>query len=212
MDPINPQGTITPFQLPRHAFPLIVGGIIKSISSLAYVDEAKRYVAVSKDTHSLDEFFNIVQGYCNLLADLSLVIKMGCNVKKCTIYCCNIPEDCNIPELESIAWSYDSKGPVKGSIATVAVHRDCNNGHSICYQAPKELCINAPPHIKDILATRKHLGVPTNAQLDNFIGKVKKIAKLHQRIGLISAKVDSIQETKIAHNMMVCQVATFSPI
>ena len=106
MDPINPQGTITPFQLPRHAFPLIAGGIIKSISSLAYVDEAKRYVAVSKDTHSLDEFFNIVQGYCNLLADLSLVIKMGCNVKKCTIYCCNIPEDCNIPELESIAWSY----------------------------------------------------------------------------------------------------------
>jgi hypothetical protein len=205
MDPIKPQGMITLFQSPRHAFPLIVGGIIKPVSSLAYVDDAKRYVAVSKDTHFLDEFFNIVQGYCNLLADLSLVIKMGCNVKKCTIYLYNIPEDCNIPEFESIAWSYDSKGPVKGSIATVAVHKDCNNGHSICYQVPKELCINAPPHIKDILATRKYLGVPTNAQLDNSIGKEKIIAKLHQRIGLISAKEDSIRETKIAPNMMVCQ-------
>jgi len=117
MDPINPQGTITPFQSPRHAFPLIAGGILKPVSSLAYVDDAKRYVAVSKDTHSLDEFFNTVQGYCNLLADLSLVIKMGHNIKKCTIYLYNIPEDCNIPEFESIVWSYDSKDPVKGSIA-----------------------------------------------------------------------------------------------
>jgi len=117
MDPINPQGTITPFQSPRHAFPLIAGGILKPVSSLAYVDDAKRYVAVSKDTHSLDEFFNNVQGYCNLLADLSLVIKMGHNIKKCTIYLYNIPEDCNIPEFESIVWSYDSKDPVKGSIA-----------------------------------------------------------------------------------------------
>jgi hypothetical protein len=92
------------------------------------------------------------------------------------------------------------------------VHRDCNNDHSICYQVLKELCINAPPHKKDILATHKYLGVPTNAQLDNSISKEKIIVKLHQRIGLISAKVDSIQETKIAHNMLVCQVATFSLI
>jgi hypothetical protein len=72
MDPIDLQGMITPFQSPRHAFPLIAGGILKPVSSLAYVDDAKRYVALSKDTHSLEEFFNIVQGYCNLLADLSL--------------------------------------------------------------------------------------------------------------------------------------------
>ncbi len=188
MGPINPQGVITLFQSPRHAFPLIAGGIIKPVSSLAYVDDAKRYVAVSKDTHFLDEFFNIVQGYCNLLADLSLVIKMGCNIKKCTIHLFNIPEDCNIPEFESIAWSYDSKGPVKGSIATVAVRRDCNNGHSICYQVPKELCINAPPHIKDILATRKYLGVPTNAQLDNSIGKEKIIASSTKELDLSQLK------------------------
>jgi hypothetical protein len=101
---------------------------------------------------------------------------------------------------------------VKGPIATVAVRRDCNTGHSICYQVPKEFCINVSPHIKNALATHKYLGVPTNAQLDNSIGREKINAKLHQTIGLISARADSIQETKIAHNIMVCQVATFSPI
>jgi aspartate/methionine/tyrosine aminotransferase len=38
------------------------------------------------------------------------------------------------------------------------------------------------------------------------------LRKLGQRIGLIAAKANSVQETKIAHNMFVCQVATFSPI
>jgi len=41
MDPINPIGSIVPFQSPRHGFPLIAGGILKPISSLAYVDDAK---------------------------------------------------------------------------------------------------------------------------------------------------------------------------
>jgi hypothetical protein len=59
MDPVNPCGTIAPFSSPRHAFPL-----------------------VPKQLHTCNEFFKIVQGYCDLLADLSLVINMGRNVKK----------------------------------------------------------------------------------------------------------------------------------
>jgi hypothetical protein len=81
MDPINSIGSIAPFQSPRHGFPLIAGGILKPISSLAYVDDTKQYGAVPKDVFSISEFFDIVQGYCDLLADLSLVIKMGRNVK-----------------------------------------------------------------------------------------------------------------------------------
>jgi hypothetical protein len=80
MDPINPDGSIAPFQSARHGFPLIAGGILKPITSLAYVDDAKRYVALPKASCSIKEFFDVVQGYCGLLADLSLVIKKG---KKC---------------------------------------------------------------------------------------------------------------------------------
>jgi len=119
MDPINPIGSIVPFQSPRHGFPLIAGGILKPISSLAYVDDAKRYVAVPKDAFSISEFFDIVQWYCDLLADLSLIIKMGRNVKKCTFYLYNILKKVTVPEFTSIAWSYDSQGPVKGSIVVV---------------------------------------------------------------------------------------------
>jgi hypothetical protein len=42
MDPINPKGAIAPFHLPRHGLPLIAGGILRPISSLTYVDDAKR--------------------------------------------------------------------------------------------------------------------------------------------------------------------------
>lgn len=59
------------------------------------------------------QFFDTEQGYCELLADLSLGIKMGRNVKKCTVYLYNIPEDTIIPEFSSIAWSYDARGLIK---------------------------------------------------------------------------------------------------
>jgi hypothetical protein len=58
----------------------------------------------------------------------------------------------------------------------------------------------------------KYLGIATNAQLDATDGKDKMLSKLYQRIGLISKKTGSIQEAKILHNMLVCQVATFWPI
>jgi len=35
---------------------------------------------------------------------------------------------------------------------------------------------------------------------------------MHQRIALIAMKADNILESKITHNMLVCQVATFSPL
>jgi len=41
MDHINPSNGISPFESPRHGFPLITGGILKPIASLAYVDDAK---------------------------------------------------------------------------------------------------------------------------------------------------------------------------
>jgi len=212
MDPINPDGSIAPFQSARHGFPLIAGGILKPITSLAYVDDAKRYVALPKASCSLKEFFDVVQGYCDLLVDSSLVIKMGRNVRKCTIYLYNIPENCNIPVFTSIAWSYDSQGPVKGTIDAVVVRRDCTNGHLICYQVPKNIKDIAPQHIKNILAPRKYLGVPTNAQLDASWGKERIVQKLNQRIAIVASKAENIQEAKITHNMLVCQVATYSPI
>jgi hypothetical protein len=137
---------------------------------------------------------------------------MGRNVKKCTIYLYNIPENTIILEFTSIAWSYDSQGPVKGTIAVVVMRRDSENNNLICYQVLKAMRENAPQHIKDILSTRKYLGVAKDAQLDGTDGKEKILTKLNQRIGLIAAKMNSIQEAKIAHNMLVCQVATFSSI
>jgi hypothetical protein len=211
MDPIDPHGTIAPFESPRHGFPLIAGGIVKSVASLAYVDDAKRYVALLKSQYSLEEFYTIVQGYCDLLADLSLGIKMGRNVRKCTIYLYNIPEHAVVPEFTSIAWSFEAGGPVKGSIAVVIMRRD-QDENLICYDIASHLRDSAPHHIKAILNSRKYLGVYNNAQLDNTDGKEKILKKLSQRIGLISAKSQTIQETKIANNMLVCQVATFSPI
>jgi len=210
MDPINLEDSFAPFQSPRNGFPLIAGGILKPISSLAYVDDAKRYVALSKSSYSVSEFFDVVQGYCDLLADLSLVIKMGRNVKKFTIYLYNIPEDITVPEYTSIAWSYDSQGPVKGSIATVVMRRDSVDNSLICYHVANRE--NAPPFIKNVLLLRKYLGVPNNAQLDPMDGKEILIKKMHQQIALIAMKADNILESKITHNMLVCQVATFSPL
>jgi hypothetical protein len=37
MDPVNPMGTIAPFESPRHGFSLVAGGILKPISSLTYM-------------------------------------------------------------------------------------------------------------------------------------------------------------------------------
>ena len=71
MDPINPEGQIAPFQSPRHGYPLIAGGIVKNIASIAYVDDATRYVALPKASYTLEQFYAHVQGYCDLLADLS---------------------------------------------------------------------------------------------------------------------------------------------
>jgi len=79
---------------------------------------------------------------------------MGCNVKKCTIYLYNIPEDTIIPEFTSMAWPYDSQGPVKGTIAVVVMRHDNENDNLICYQVLKAKGENAPQHIKDILSTR----------------------------------------------------------
>jgi len=211
MDPINPEGTIAPFHSPRHGYQLIAGGILKPVSSLAYVDDATRFVSMLKRLHTIEEFFEKVQGYCDLLADLSLVIKMGRNVNKCTILLYNVPENATIPEFTSIAWSYDARGPVKGSIKTIVMQRNTDD-HLVCYQVPENLRANAPQPIQDILRTHKYLGVPSNAQLDGKEGREKLLRKLQQRIGLITAKSNSITETKIAHNMLVCQVATFSPI
>jgi hypothetical protein len=210
MDPVNPEGTIAPFHSPRHGYPLISKSIIKPISSLAYVDDATRFVALLKMHHTLQQFFQTVQDYCNLLADLSLVIKMGRNDNKCTIFLYNIPEDAIIPQFVSIAWSYDAQGPVKGYIRTVVMRR--NVTYLLCYDAPENIRENAPQHVKDILTTYKYLGVPLNAHLEGKEGRARILKKLHQRIGLISSKAQSITEAKIAHNMIVCQVATFSPI
>jgi hypothetical protein len=92
------------------------------------------------------------------------------------------------------------------------MRRDCVNNHLLCYQVPKSICDLAPDNIQLVLNHRKYLGVPTNAQLDGTEGKEKIINKLKQRIGLISNKTDCIQEAMISHNMLVCQVATFSPL
>jgi hypothetical protein len=153
-----------------------------------------------------------VQGYCNLMAELSLVIKMGRNVNKCTLYLYNIPEHEEVPVFTSIAWSYENQGPVKGTIATIIMRREAITNHLICYEAPPSIWDQAPSHIKNIFKPRKYLGVPTSAQLDNSIGKEKILTKLKQRIGLVASKSDNIRETMISHNMLVCQVATFAPL
>jgi hypothetical protein len=124
------------------------------------------------------------------------------------LYLYNAPEDTIIPEFTSIGWSYDSQGPVEGLIVTVVIQQDAPDNHLICYQVPNEIREHAPHHIKSTLSTQKYLGAPNNAQLDPTEGKENIIKKLHQRIGLIAMKADSIQEAKITNNMLVCQVAT----
>jgi len=77
---------------------------------------------------------------------------------------------------------------------------------------PKEIRNSMPQHVNNIIVDRKYLGVPTNAQLESIDGKKKWIIKVEQRIALISRNTKSIQKAKILHNVLVCQVATFSPI
>jgi hypothetical protein len=85
------------------------------VASLAYVDDANRYIAIKKSEIGAEEFIQLIQKYCDLLADLSLVIKMGRNVTKCTIIVYNISFGPN-PTFTSTAWSYDEGGPFTGNI------------------------------------------------------------------------------------------------
>jgi ribosome biogenesis GTPase A len=97
---------------------------------------------------------------------------------------------------------------VKGNIVVVVMQRD-EEDNLICYNVPESLRKNMPQHIRYILEDQKYLGVPSEANE----GKRKTINKLHQkRIAIISKNTHSIQEAVILHNMIVCQVATFSPI
>ena len=104
-----------------------------------------------------------------------------------------MPADAVILEFTSIAWSYDARGPVKGSIATVTVRRD-PDGNMLIYDVPHELRKDAPEHIQNVLAQRKYLGVSKNAQQDSADGKQKILNKMYQRIRLVSRKTDSVQE------------------
>jgi hypothetical protein len=99
----------------------------------------------------------------------------------------------------------------QGIIKVVILCRDSED-NLICYKVPQSLRRNMPSHIGDILENQKYLGVPTNAQLESDDGKKKLVSKLQQRIALISKSTICIRETKILHNMLVCQVATFLPI
>ena len=128
MAPLDNNGKITSFNEPRHGFPLTAGGIVRSISSLVCVDDANRYIAIHKSDITVEAFFTLVQTYCDLLADLSLVIKMGRNVKKSIVRLYNIPEGIEVSEFTSIAWSYKHSMPTTGIIPTIIVRHDtkCN--------------------------------------------------------------------------------------
>ena len=130
MDPLDNNGEMSTFTEPRHGFPLTAGGITKSISSLAYIDDANRYIAIPKKDIEVTNFFKLVQAYCDLMADLSLAIKMGRKIKKCIIRLYNIPEGVHVPEFTSMAWSYEYDGPTTGILTTVRVQWG-NKGHVI---------------------------------------------------------------------------------
>ncbi len=161
MDPVNPNGTIAPYSSPND--------VSKPVSSSAYVDDARRIIALAIHLHTCQESFEKVQGYCNLLADLSLVIKMGRNVNKCALWLYNIPQNVSIPKFTSTAWSYDAQGPTIRIIATTVIRRN-NEGQLICYDVPKDVQKDVDQHIKDILSPSKYLGITSNAQLDQTVG------------------------------------------
>lgn len=179
MDPIDPNGTIAPFNSPRHGFPLIYGNICRHVTSLAYVDDAKRIIAFPKALYTCQQFFERVQGYCDLLAELSLVIKMGRNAKKCTLYLYNIPHNVTVPIFTSIAWSYEGQGPFQGAIDTVIMRRN-EQGQLLCYDVPDKLLKDMPQNIQKILSPYRYLGITTNAQMDSNIGNAKLIHKMAQ--------------------------------
>jgi hypothetical protein len=129
---------------------------------MAYIDNAKRFIAMPKQSTTCKEFFTTVQGNCDLLADLSLVIQMGRNVKKCTLYLYNIPQHTNIPVFTSTAWSIDAQGPTTGNIATVIMYRD-GDENLICSDISKTIRNEVQQNIRDIITDRKYLGVLTNS-------------------------------------------------
>jgi hypothetical protein len=87
---------------------------------------------------SISHFFDVEQGYWDLLAGLTLVIKMGCNIKKFTIYLYNIPEDVLTP--------CDSQG------------------NMLMFDVPHELHNDAPDYVQCIFTQQKYIGVPKNSQ------------------------------------------------
>ncbi len=109
----------------------------------------------------IDKFFQLIQKYCDLLADLSLVIKVGQNVTKCKIIVYNIPLGSNLT-ITSNVWSYDEGGPVTGNIITIVVCRD-SEGNLIKYQIPDEQLKDATVSISYQQAIHKYLGMPNNA-------------------------------------------------
>jgi hypothetical protein len=64
-------------------------------------------------------------------------------------------------------------------LITVVIMRRDSHDRLICYQVPNTIQEAAPQPIKDVLAPRKYLGIPTNAQLDGGSGRNKILQKLN---------------------------------
>jgi hypothetical protein len=85
MDPVNPCGTIVPFSSPRHAFPLVAGGILMPILSLAYVDDLKQFIALPKQLHTCDEFSILFKAIVIFLQTFLWSLKWEEMSKKCIL-------------------------------------------------------------------------------------------------------------------------------
>ena len=187
---------------------LDINGIIHLIKNLGYVDDTTIYLVAKKLDISLDEFVKLVQAILDTAADFSLVFKVGRNPKKCSVTLYNIEENKNIPDFQSIAWSFENRGPLKAFIKPVIV-RCTTEGDLIKYT---DKGIFTESEILDSLKYNRYLGVSKNSFQENTDQIDALCKKMKERICKIADRTNHPEEIRQVHNSIVGGTAAYSPL
>jgi len=186
-------------------FEIMVEERAVSIQTVAYVDDSNKYVAAKISESTSTDFFKQIKKICERAAMFSLVFKIGRNAKKCAVTTYNTMEGTpGTPnEIESIAWSYNSNGPIKSKIQ--CTHAQMNKDGKFIKYIP-----DGKDTDNKLLAIKKFLGAFKNAYGECGKGVEKILTNTKQRIDMVWRRANALTEIRLMHNMIVLGVAVYN--
>ena len=185
----------------------ICDGITK-ISGTGFSDDNTQNSA----NQCVDKLIEDLKQYIKLSGDLSMVLKIGRKGSKCIIYLYNIPAGkiLDLPEFETIAWSFKDDCPTKEIIpAKIYLQKEEINKLQKLLKTPElkekvEKLINK----KD----NKHLGLYMDLEADTAESCKKTLEGVKERIKNIKLYNLNVIPLKITTNMLITTMHSFAPL